>query len=39
MDWLIRDIEQMAPATTSAEAADRPVPDWGRPLKLPKGIR
>jgi len=28
MDWLIRDIEQNGPATTSAEADDRPVPSF-----------
>lgn len=29
MEWLIRDIEQHGPATTEAEAAERPVPSFG----------
>ncbi len=28
MDWLIADIEENGPATTEAEAAERPVPDF-----------
>ncbi len=29
MEWLLEDIEQNGPATTDAEAAARPVPDFG----------
>jgi hypothetical protein len=28
MDWLVRDIEENGPATTEAEAEERPVPDF-----------
>ncbi|WP_286793587.1 hypothetical protein [Microbacterium sp. UBA3394] len=28
MDWLIQDIAQNGPATTPADAAERPVPDY-----------
>lgn len=29
MDWLVQDIEQNGPATTKAEADERPVPEFG----------
>lgn len=31
MEWLIRDIAENGPATTAAEAEDRPVPDFSEP--------
>lgn len=31
MEWLIKDIEESGPATTSAEAEARPVPDFHEP--------
>lgn len=33
MEWLIDDIEQNGPARTVAEAASRPVPDFGEPAQ------
>lgn len=33
MDWLIRDIEENGPATTTAEAEARAVPDFGEPAE------
>ena len=33
MDWLIQDIQDNGPATTSDEAQARPVPDYQEPAE------
>ena len=37
MDWLVEDIEQNGPATTGAEAAQRPIPDFEGPAAGTEG--